>query len=219
MPFFPAIEKETHPEPDATVIILHGLGASGHDFVPIVPELQLPQDYKIRFIFPHAPERAVTVNNGYVMPAWFDIMRMEIEREVDTEQLMLSADKIRQFVDREIERGIAPERIIVAGFSQGGAVAYQLALTYPKPLCGLLAMSTYFATADIIELNPANKNIPIEIQHGLYDPIVPILLGERAAEQLKGLGYQVTTHNYPMDHSVCQEQIGDISAWIQEVSG
>ncbi len=215
MSFLPAIEQETTTNPDAVVIWLHGLGASGHDFAPIVPELGLPNDLGIRFIFPHAPAIPVTVNNGYVMPAWFDILKMDLDRKVDTAQLLVSATAINRFIDREIERGIDSRRIILAGFSQGGAVAYQVTLSHPQPLGGLIAMSTYFATSESIELSAANRHLPIEIQHGNYDPMVPPALGIRAAEFLKDRGYSVTFRTYPMEHSVCSQQIADISNALQ----
>lgn len=215
MSFLPAIEQETRSNPDASVIWLHGLGADGHDFAPIVPELNLPKELGIRFIFPHAPAIPVTVNNGYVMPAWFDILEMDIDRKVDSAQLLVLAAAINRLVDRELERGITSRRIILAGFSQGGAVAYQVSLSHPLPLGGLIAMSTYFATSDTIELSDANRTLPIEIQHGSYDPVVPPALGIRAAEFLRERGYSVAFRTYPMDHSVCPQQIGDISAALQ----
>ena len=215
MSFLPAIEQETRSNPDASVIWLHGLGADGHDFAPIVPELNLPKELGIRFIFPHAPAIPVTVNNGYVMPAWFDILEMDIDRKVDNVQLLVSAAAINRLVDRELERGINSRRIILAGFSQGGAVAYQVSLSHSLPLGGLIAMSTYFATSDTIVLSDANRTLPIEIQHGSYDPVVPPALGIRAAEFLKERGYSVAFRTYPMDHSVCPQQIGDISAALQ----
>ncbi|PIE59156.1 MAG: carboxylesterase [Desulfobulbus propionicus] len=217
MELIPAREQQTHDQPDAVVIILHGLGASGHDFAPIIPELRLPQEYKIKFIFPHAPERPVTINGGYVMPAWFDILEMHLDRKVDTDQVIASAELVRRFVDREVERGISASRILMAGFSQGGAVAYQLALSHPQPLGGLLAMSTYFATSSMIQRHDANASIPIEIHHGTYDGVVPEALGQRAAKELTELGYQVNYRKYPMDHAVCPEQIGHISMWIQSM--
>lgn len=215
MSFLPAIEQETRSNPDASVIWLHGLGADGHDFAPIVPELNLPKELGIRFVFPHAPAIPVTVNNGYVMPAWFDILEMDIDRKVDSAQLLVLAAAINRLVDRELERGITSRRIILAGFSQGGAVAYQVSLSHPLPLGGLIAMSTYFATSDTIELSDANRTLPIEIQHGSYDPVVPPALGIRAAEFLRERGYSVAFRTYPMDHSVCPQQIGDISAALQ----
>ena len=215
MPLLPAIELETTSQPDSAVIWLHGLGADGNDFAPIVPALKLPKDMGIRFIFPHAPSIAVTVNGGFVMPAWYDILEMDIDRKVDLTGLMQSADEIIAFIDREIERGIDSRRIVIAGFSQGGAVAYQVVLSSEKPLAGLLAMSTYFATRDTISLNDTNKTIPIKIQHGQLDPVVPESLGKQATTTLVKLGYSVSYQSYPMEHAVCPEQIDDISDWIQ----
>jgi phospholipase/carboxylesterase len=210
MDLLPHIEIEPKQTANASVIWLHGLGADGHDFEPIVPELKLPEETAIRFIFPHAPSIPVTINNGYVMPAWYDILEMNIERKIDNAQLMASSEQINQFIEREISRGIAPERIILIGFSQGGAVAYQTALSHPKKLGGLLALSTYFATEDTIEFNDANKKLPIFIHHGVMDPVVPDLLGRKANRSLKNLGYDVKFNAYEMEHSVCYEQIADI---------
>ena len=219
MAILPAIENETCPAPDSAIIWLHGLGADGHDFAPIVPQLRLPEAMAIRFIFPHAPSIPVTVNGGYVMPAWYDIYEMEIDRTVDTTQLLASADKVNQLIEREIDRGIDSRRIIVAGFSQGGAVAYQACLSGSRPLAGLLAMSTYFATSDSVSLHHANSTIPIEIHHGQFDPVVPEQLGRRAESFLLDKGYPVTFRSYPMEHNVCPAQINDISTWIQTVLG
>jgi phospholipase/carboxylesterase len=215
MELLPAIEIETHKKPDAAVVWLHGLGADGNDFAPVVPELRLPENLAVRFIFPHAPSIPVTINGGFVMPAWYDILEMEIDRKVDVPQLLLSAEAIRRFVDNERARGIDSRRIIVAGFSQGGAVAYQVALTYAEPLGGLLAMSTYFASEKSIKLHEANKNLAIEVHHGLYDPVVPVQLGKKAVELLGKRGYTVAYREYPMEHAVCAEQIEDISSWLQ----
>ncbi len=217
MELLPAIEYDTQPNPDASVIWLHGLGADGNDFAPIVPELRLPESLAIRFIFPHAPSIPVTVNGGFVMPAWYDILEMDIDRKVDTKQLMKSAADINDFVTRELKRDIKSKRIVIAGFSQGGAVAYQVALSHKLPLAGLLAMSTYFATVDSIELSDSNKNIPIKIQHGTDDPVVPESLGKKATTQLIKLGYSVNYQNYPMEHAVCPQQISDISLWLQDI--
>lgn len=217
MSLLPAIELETTPTPDSTVIWLHGLGADGNDFAPIVPELNLPAELAVRFIFPHAPTMPVTVNGGSVMPAWYDIMAMEIDREIDTAGLMQSAQAINAFISRELERGIDSKRVVIAGFSQGGAVAYQVALSHEKQLGGLLAMSTYLATADIITYSETNKTIPIQIQHGVYDPVVPEQLGRKSASQLTKQGYKANYQTYPMEHAVCLEQIGDISQWLQSI--
>jgi phospholipase/carboxylesterase len=215
MSLLDAVEIETSPNPSASVIWLHGLGANGHDFEPIIPELKLPSDLGVRFIFPHAPKRVVTINSGLVMPAWYDILSHDIERKVDVKQLVASSDAISQFIDREIERGIKSERIIIAGFSQGGAVGYELALSYPKPLGGLIALSTYFATKDTIQYHAANTKLPIMIGHGIYDSIVPELLGLQANDLLQEKSYKTDYKTYPMDHSVCMEQITDISKWLQ----
>ena len=211
------LELETAPQPTASIIWLHGLGANGHDFEPIVPELHLPADLPVRFIFPHAPMMAVTINGGMMMPAWYDIKAMDIDRVIDTEQLTASAKATQDLIDLEIERGIDAKRIVVAGFSQGGAVAYQAALTYPKALGGMMNLSTYFATHATIEPNPVNQRIPIFIGHGVNDPIVPDVLGKRALNLLREKGYEADYHSYAMEHSVCWEEIQDISAWIQNV--
>ncbi|SHO44802.1 alpha/beta hydrolase [Desulfopila aestuarii] len=217
MPLLPSLEHETGPTPDAAVIWLHGLGADGHDFAPIVPQLHLPPKPGIRFIFPHAPAIPVTVNGGYVMPAWYDIYEMDIDRTVDSDQLLASATAVEKLIERELERGIASSRIILAGFSQGGAVAYQAGLSSTRPLAGLLAMSTYFATSDSITLAEANSSIPIEIHHGKFDPVVPEHLGKTAEQFLVAKGYSVNYRSYPMEHNVCPEQIADISSWIRNI--
>ncbi|NQY26356.1 MAG: alpha/beta fold hydrolase [Piscirickettsiaceae bacterium] len=210
----PHIEVETNPNPNASIIWLHGLGADGHDFEPIVAQLALPEKAAIRFIFPHAPSLSVTINNGAIMPAWYDILEMTIDRKVDETQLKISAASVVDFIDHEISRGIASDRIIVAGFSQGGAVAFEAALSFPKKLAGLLALSTYFATKDSVEFNPANQDLAIEIHHGDYDPIVPLSLGQLSFELLSAKGYPTALKRYPMEHSVCQQQIADISQWF-----
>ncbi|MDK9705986.1 MAG: alpha/beta hydrolase [Desulforhopalus sp.] len=217
MTLLPAIEMETRPNPDSAVIWLHGLGADGNDFAPIVSQLRLPKELAIRFIFPHAPSMPVTVNGGFVMPAWYDVFEMQIDRKVDLPGILASVKAIGGFVDRELARGIASKRLVIAGFSQGGAVAYHLALSHPAPLGGLLAMSTYLATVEVLTFSPANKAIPIAIHHGTYDKIVPEVLGKKAAGRLKEEGYRVSYQSYPMEHSVCPEQIDDISRWLQGV--
>lgn len=202
---------------NASVIWLHGLGADGHDFEPIVPHIQLPEGTHARFIFPHAPKMPVTINNGMTMPAWYDILEMSIERSVDEGQLRASATATQALIEREIERGIAPERIVLAGFSQGGAVAYEAGLTFAKKLAGIMALSTYLATKDSIEANTVQQSTPILIHHGSQDPIVPAMLGEQAKQWLEGKGYSVIHQTYPMAHQVCGPQIQDISRWLQQV--
>lgn len=201
---------------DAAIIWLHGLGASGHDFEPIVPALDLPGELALRFIFPHAPSIPVTINGGHVMPAWYDIHELQTERKFNAHQLLGSAAAVHALIDREMERGIASERILLAGFSQGGAVNYQAGLTYDKPLAGMLALSTYFPTADVVELHPANAGLPIRLCHGLHDQVLPLLLAQRARERLRQLGLHPELQTYPMAHEVCLEEIQDLSHWIQE---
>lgn len=217
MSLLPHIEIDPKSPADASIIWLHGLGADGHDFEPIVPELGLPADAAIRFIFPHAPAIPVTINAGYVMPAWYDILDMSIDRKVDVAQLMNSADAIRKLIDREVERGVDSSRIVVAGFSQGGAVAIQAALTYPRRLAGLLGLSTYFATAGSIQPNPVNAGLPVKICHGTADPMVPESIGRKGYEKLSELGYETEYQTYPIEHSVCMEEIADIAVWFRRV--
>ena len=202
---------------DRSVIWLHGLGASGHDFEPIVPQLGLNNDMAVRFIFPHAPKRPVTVNGGMVMPAWYDIMEMSLERKVDVAQIETSAQQIQDLISREIEQGVSPEHIVIAGFSQGGAVAYHVALGYPERLAGLMTLSTYLATNDNIDYSAANKDMPILIEHGSHDPVVPVILGEQAQQLLESKGYHVSYNTYPMAHQVCMPQIKNIGQWLNTV--
>jgi phospholipase/carboxylesterase len=209
------IQIETGESPTAAVIWLHGLGASGHDFEPVVPELGLPEDTAVRFIFPHAPNLPVTINGGMSMPAWYDIKAMDIDRVVDTEQLRASADAVAKLVEQQKHKGIPPERIIIAGFSQGGAVAYELGLSYPERFGGVLALSTYFATADTVERSEANADVPISVYHGTFDPMVPESLGVRSVETLKEMGYDPSYQTFPMEHSVCLEEIQDIGRFIR----
>lgn len=208
------VEIEPSAQATASVIWLHGLGASGHDFEPIVPELQLPADLAVRFIFPHAPQIPVTVNGGMVMPAWYDILAMDIDRKVDEAGVLASADAVDALIEREIARGIPSERILIAGFSQGGAVAYQAALRHPQPLAGLLTLSTYMAMP--VTPSNANASLPVMICHGSMDPMVPEQLGQRAAATLTELGYSPQYKSYPMEHMVCLEQIRDIGQWLTE---
>ncbi|MCR8922584.1 alpha/beta hydrolase [Dasania sp. GY-MA-18] len=209
------IKIEPRLPAQASIIWLHGLGADGNDFAPIVPELQLPEELAIRFIFPNAPAIPVTINNGYVMPAWYDILEMNIDRKVDSQQLRASAQSIQALVQQEIANGIASDRIILAGFSQGGAVCYEAALSFGQPLAGLLALSTYFATADDIAINPIHKNLPIQIFHGSRDSVVPEQLGQKAQQHLQSLGFNSQYQSFGMDHEVCYEEIKAISNWIK----
>lgn len=209
------IKHEPSNPADAVIIWLHGLGASGNDFVPMVEHLQFAHT-NLRFLFPNAPQLAVTINQGMVMPAWYDITDISIDRTIDSQQLRASAAEIHALIDEQIAQGIDSQRIIIAGFSQGGAVGYECALTYPKPLGGLMAHSTYFATAADITINEANANLPLLIQHGTQDPVVPEALGRKAAEELQGRGFTVTYQTYPMPHSLCLEQVQDMRQWLAE---
>ncbi|WP_435950740.1 alpha/beta hydrolase [Psychrobacter sp. DM8] len=207
----------SHKPIDRAVIWLHGLGASGHDFEPVVPQLGLSQDMAVRFIFPHAPQIPVTINGGMVMPAWYDILEMSLDRKIDVTQIESSSQSIRDLIAREIERGVKPEHIVIAGFSQGGAVAYHVALGHPERLAGLMTLSTYLATNDILDYSEANKDIPILIEHGTQDPVVPVILGQQAQQVLADKGYNVDCHTYPMAHQVCMPQIQNIGQWLNKV--
>ncbi|MEH6465990.1 MAG: carboxylesterase [Porticoccus sp.] len=217
MNLLPRVEIEPSSPAKASVIWLHGLGADGHDFEPIVPELHLPEQMAVRFIFPHAPEIPVTINGGYIMPAWFDILEMDIDRKVDETQLRQSATAIQTLIDREIERGIDSQHIIIAGFSQGGAVGIHAALTYPKPLAGLLALSAYFATVNSIDIHPANRQLPIQIFHGTNDPVVQEIHGQNSVKYLTAMGFKPDYQTFSMEHAVCMEEIKAISTWLQTI--
>lgn len=210
------IEIETNRNPTASVIWLHGLGASGHDFEPVVPELGLPSDAAVRFIFPHAPNLPVTINGGMRMPAWYDIKAMDLDRVVDTEQLRASSNAVARLVNQEIERGVASKNIVIAGFSQGGAVAYELGLSYPEPLGGIIALSTYFATASTVTLSRANQSIPIRVYHGTFDPMVPESLGRTSVQKLEELGLKPLYQTFPMEHSMCVEEIVEIGRFLKQ---
>ena len=217
MTYLPAVEIE-YPQGEsvgAAIIWLHGLGADGNDFAPIVPQLRLPTGLGVRFVFPHAPSIPVTINNGFVMPAWYDIKQLDADRHVDTDQLRQSADWVHELIDREIERGVPSERIAVAGFSQGGAVGLEAALTYPHRLAGIMALSTYFATAATVAVNPVQQALPLMICHGSEDPVVPESLGRQSVAKLRKFGFNPEYFVYPMEHAVCPQQIADIGGWIE----
>jgi len=216
MTYLPCLEVESEPSlaAVASVIWLHGLGAYPHDFAAAVPNFYSSSTKSVRFIFPFAPEIPVTVNGGYVMPAWYDILEMNIERKVDEQQLTASAAAIHALIEREIARGVSSNNIILAGFSQGGAVVYHAALTYEKPLAGLLVLSSYLAIHANLEINAANQRIPILIQHGSEDDVVDEVLGQKAYRLLADRGCDVTYESYVMEHTLCDEQITSISAWL-----
>ncbi|HQW07721.1 MAG TPA: alpha/beta hydrolase-fold protein [Steroidobacteraceae bacterium] len=204
-------------DPDAaSVIWLHGLGADGHDFVPIIPELRLAPPAVMRFIFPHAPVRPITLNNGMPMRAWYDIRELSAAGRQDEAGTRASAARIDTLIDRETARGVATARIILAGFSQGGAIALHAALRYPQPLGGVMALSTYLPLHESVasEASAANRNLPILMCHGLHDPMLSLALGEKSRDFLVSLGYAIEWKPYPMQHEVCRSEIGDIAAWL-----
>jgi phospholipase/carboxylesterase len=216
----PAVVIEPPIPASASVIWLHGLGADGHDFEPIVPELGLG-DAPVRFIFPHAPERPVTINMGYVMRAWYDITAPDLSQGQDEAGTRESEQQLRAWIAHEKSRGIPAERIILAGFSQGGAIVLHTGLRYPEQLGGIMALSTYLPLADTVadEKHAANGELPIFMAHGEQDPIIPLALAETSRETLKQLGHPLEWHQYPMQHSVCMEEIGAIAGWLRERLG
>ncbi len=211
-----AVVLEPLGEHKASVIWLHGLGADGHDFEPVIPALQLPQDHGIKFIFPHAPERAVTINGGMVMRAWYDIKEMDLRKREDVDGIEESRKILESYIQKEKDAGIPADKILLAGFSQGGVIILHTGLRYPEPLAGLLALSTYLALPDTLatEADPANSKIPVFMAHGTMDPIIPIQQGKNSADQLTKAGYSVEWHDYPMQHAVSLEEIEDIGRWI-----
>jgi phospholipase/carboxylesterase len=213
------IQIETAPNPTVSVIWLHGLGADGSDFVPIVSELDLRGCPPIRFVFPHAPTMPVTINNGYVMRAWYDILEMDLARREDEAGLRKSQSLVEQLIVQEKARGIPANRIILAGFSQGCAMTLQTGLRHPEKLAGLLGLSGYLPIHATVpnERHSANHDTPIFLAHGKDDPIVPIESAEKSRDMLRKLGYQVEWHEYMMPHSVCEEEIEDIGAWFRRV--
>jgi len=215
------VELNTGPAPTAAVVWLHGLGADGHDFEPIVPHLRWSGAPDIRFVFPHAPVRPVTLNGGMKMRAWYDIIDLSLSRDQDQKGIMDSINQAAALVARERQRGIASDRILVAGFSQGGAIALQLALRYPEPLAGLVALSTYLLIDRTLEndRHEANRSLPVFVGHGKADPMVPCFLGEQLAGRLRGMGHKVEWHSYPMLHAVCAQEIADLSTWMKNCLG
>ena len=214
----PPIELETGPDPRYTIIWMHGLGADGSDFEPVVPALALPRSPAVRFLFPHAPYRAVTCNAGYVMRAWYDIVSLAPHsRQIDEAGLLESRTLIRQLIQREAERGVPAERVILAGFSQGGAVAYLTGLTHPTPLAGIIALSTYIPSPGLLVdgFVEANRQVPVFAAHGTHDDVVSPALGEHAVEVLRQLGIEPEWHRYPLPHSVSLEEIADIGRWLR----
>ena len=217
--FLPAIEVETTAMPRFSVIWMHGLGADGSDFVPVVPEFGLDDGPGIRFVFPNAPEIPVTCNGGYVMPAWYDIISLDSSsRTVDEAGIIRSRQAIRHLIARENERGIPCARIFLAGFSQGGVIAYTTALTHTEPLAGVIALSTYIPTPKLLEAEAtdANKTVPVFAAHGTEDDVVLLALGIHAREFLARHGYQFEWHEYAMPHTLCLDEVKDVGRWLRD---
>ena len=205
---------------DSSVIWLHGLGADGHDFEAIVPELRLPASFNIRFLFPHAPMMPVTINQGFVMRAWYDIKSADIASQPDEAGIRNSVEQLNKMVEAQIAQGISPERIVLAGFSQGGAIVLQAGLRQPRPLAGIMALSTYLPLAETLqaEKTEVNQNIPIFLAHGKIDQVIPVELAYTTLGRLQTAGYQPEWHEYEhMPHSVSLDEINHLSAWLQQV--
>ena len=217
---------ETAPNPAASVIWLHGLGADGHDFESVVPQLGLPDSLSVRFIFPHAAPIPVTLNGGYIMPAWYDIKQANLGIEHDSTGIRNSARNIQMLIEQETIRGIPSNRIILAGFSQGAAMALHVGLRQAEPLAGIIALSGYllmpeqtdqFVDQFADQLAPASNSAPLFMAHGVHDPIVSFSLGEHARRTIASIGYVVQWHSYPMEHNVCPEEIRHIGTWMNEI--
>jgi len=216
----PLVVETGSQVPDSCVIWLHGLGADGHDFEPIVPELRLDPDLNIRFVFPHAPMMAVTINQGFVMRAWYDIRENRIEAEQDEAGIRKSAQTLEQMIEQQVATGIAAERIVLAGFSQGGAIALFTGLRYPEPLAGVMVLSSYMPLSASLEQekSDANSAIPIFLVHGSDDPVIPVDLAYRTRAQLEQEAYAPEWHEYRgMAHGVSAKELLDISAWLEKV--
>jgi phospholipase/carboxylesterase len=212
------LERSTGEKPDAAVIWLHGLGADGHDFEPVVPELRLPVALQVRFVFPHAPVRPVTLNQGMRMRAWYDIFRLGGGPE-DEAGIRASQVLVEELIVKQNQCGISTDRIVLAGFSQGGAIALQAALRHPARLAGVLALSTYLPLASALgkERSEANLETPIFMAHGTFDDVIPLARAEQSRTLLAGLGYELQWRTYPMPHSVCGGEIADIAEFLAKV--
>jgi phospholipase/carboxylesterase len=214
-----ALEIETGHHAEACVIWLHGLGADGHDFEPVVPALDLPEKPGIRFVFPHAPMQPVTLNGGTVMRAWYDVYGVEGVRREDEPGVRASQTRVEALIAREKGRGIPAARLALAGFSQGGAIALHTGLRHAERLAGILALSTYLPLAGTLaaEAHAANRDVPIFMAHGTHDPLIPLAHAQRSRDRLVEAGYRVEWHEYPMAHQVCDEELRDLSAWLRRV--
>jgi phospholipase/carboxylesterase len=215
----PAIEHQSAPDPDACVIVLHGLGADGNDFMPVVQALKLPAGSAIRFVLPHAPVRAVTINAGYRMRAWYDVSDADMSRRADIAGVRASRAQVEALIAREKSRGIAASRIVIAGFSQGGAIALYTGLRHPERLAGIVALSTYLIDAGSLpaEASAANRDAPIFMAHGTADPVVRLDWAEASRRELERQGYPVEWHAYPVGHTVAWEEIGALAQFVRKV--
>jgi len=211
------VEIESGANPVGSVIWLHGLGADGHDFEPIVPELRLPAELPLRFVFPHAPVRPVTINGGVAMRAWYDIVSLDATGRADAEGVRESTALLEGLVERERERDVDAGRIVVAGFSQGGAIAINAALHAEERLAGLMALSTYIALPGELANSKASREMPVFMAHGSFDPMLPVGWGRTSADKLMEAGFNVEWHDYPMAHAVCPQEIEDIRTWLLQV--
>jgi phospholipase/carboxylesterase len=211
-----ALEVETAPSPGAAVVWLHGLGADGHDFADIVPVLRLPRALAVRFVFPHAPMRPVTINRGMVMRAWYDVRDDAGARREDEAGVRESQRRVEALIAREKRRGVPAGRIVLAGFSQGGAMALHTGLRHPERLAGILALSCFLPLPDTVaaEASPANRDVPIFMAHGTHDPLIPLARAREAHQRLARLGYRVEWHEYPIPHAVSDAEIRDLAAWL-----
>lgn len=219
--FLPAVEIETGSSPTHAIVWLHGLGADGNDFVPIVNELTLPPGASIRFVFPHAPERPVTINNGYVMRAWYDIYHADFNDSEDQSGIRDSQKALDALIEREVQRGIPSGHILLAGFSQGGAMALQAGLRQNNPLAGIIALSCYLPLMETlaVEACGANATTPVFMAHGIYDPVIPVSFAAASRDKLLAAHYSLEWHEYPMAHTVCGAEIADISRWLRHIVG
>ncbi len=213
------VEVTTGADPVGSIIWLHGLGADGYDFEPIVPELRLPAGLPLRFVFPHAPVRPVTINGGMAMRAWYDIVSLDAEGRADADGVRESTVLLEGLVAREIERGIDEARIVIAGFSMGGAIAINTALTTKRKLAGLMALSTYLPIAAEADRSTSSRDLPVFMGHGTFDPMVLHAWGKATADKLREIGFSIEWHDYPMAHAVCPEEIRDIREWLLKVLG
>jgi phospholipase/carboxylesterase len=213
------LDIDNGPDPRAVMIILHGLGADGHDFEPLADELELSAVGAVRFVMPHAPSRPVTINGGYVMPAWYDILALGGRGAEDEAGLRQAQGWIEEVIAREVERGLPASRIVLAGFSQGCAMALMTGLRHPERLAGIVGLSGYLplAASTAAERHPANADVPIFLAHGRYDPIVAIERGTASRGVLTDLGYPVEWHDYPMEHSLCADEVADLTLWLRKV--